>query len=103
MNHLAVLASGNGSNLQAIIDTTESGMLPDTRVSVVVSDRISAYALQRAAQCRAAYEGRSFVIPEDVRALAPNVLTHRISIGADSDTPPEEVVFEALDRVTVPA
>ena len=50
MNHLAVLASGNGSNLQAIIDTTESGMLPDTRVSVVVSDRISAYALQRAAQ-----------------------------------------------------
>lgn len=50
MNHLAVLASGNGSNLQAIIDATQSGALPDTQVSVVVSDRLSAYALERAAQ-----------------------------------------------------
>ena len=49
MNHLAVLASGNGSNLQAIIDAAESGVLPDTRVSVVATDRRAAYALQRAA------------------------------------------------------
>ncbi len=49
MNRLAVLASGYGSNLQAIIDATESGRLPDTRVAVVVSDRREAYALQRAA------------------------------------------------------
>ncbi len=37
MKHLAVLVSGNGSNLQAIIDATESGRLPETRVAVVVS------------------------------------------------------------------
>jgi len=48
MNHLAVLVSGSGTNLQAIIDATESGLLPDTRVSVVVSNRKAAYALQRA-------------------------------------------------------
>ena len=48
MNHLAVLVSGRGTNLQAIIDATESGALPQTRVSVVVSNRKEAYALKRA-------------------------------------------------------
>jgi len=62
-----------------------------------------AAALQRAAQCRAAFERRSFVIPEDIRALALNVMTHRISVAADSEMPPEEVVLGALDRVKVPA
>ncbi len=48
MNRLAVLISGTGTNLQAIIDACESGALPDTRVVVVVSNRIAAYGLQRA-------------------------------------------------------
>jgi len=50
MKHLAVLVSGNGSHLQAIIDATESGRLPETRVAVVVSNRKAAYALERAKQ-----------------------------------------------------
>ena len=48
MRHLAVFASGNGTNLQAIIDATESGHLQNTRVSVVLSDHKDAFALQRA-------------------------------------------------------
>ena len=59
MNYLAVLVSGNGTNLQAIIDACDAGKasapgprsagtLPDTRVSVVVSNRKAAYALKRA-------------------------------------------------------
>lgn len=48
MNRLAVLISGTGTNLQAIIDACENGILPDTRVVVVVSNRIGAYGLQRA-------------------------------------------------------
>jgi formyltetrahydrofolate-dependent phosphoribosylglycinamide formyltransferase len=48
MNYLAVLVSGHGSNLQAILDATLSGALPDTRVSVVVSNHKDAYALERA-------------------------------------------------------
>jgi len=48
MNRLAVLISGNGTNLQAIIDATEEGRLPDTRVVVVVSNRKAAYGLVRA-------------------------------------------------------
>ena len=44
---IGVLASGRGSNLQAIIDAIESGKL-DARLAVVVSDRADAQALERA-------------------------------------------------------
>ena len=44
---LAILASGNGSNLQAIIDACESGSLP-AEVVTVISDRKAAFALERA-------------------------------------------------------
>ncbi|MBI2876163.1 MAG: phosphoribosylglycinamide formyltransferase [Candidatus Tectomicrobia bacterium] len=46
---VAVLASGRGSNLQAIIDAVESGRLEAT-ISFVLSDREDALALQRARQ-----------------------------------------------------
>lgn len=48
MNYLAVLISGEGTNLQAIIDAIESGRLPDTQISVVVSNRKNARGLERA-------------------------------------------------------
>ena len=47
--HLVVLASGNGSNLQAILDACSSGALP-ARVAAVISDKPQAYALERARQ-----------------------------------------------------
>lgn len=46
---LAVLISGNGSNLQAIIDAIRARML-DAEIVVVVSNRRNAYGLERAAQ-----------------------------------------------------
>lgn len=48
MFKLGVLVSGNGSNLQSIIDSCESGYIPDTEVVVVISNRRDAYALERA-------------------------------------------------------
>jgi phosphoribosylglycinamide formyltransferase 1 len=51
---LGVLASGRGSNLQAIIDAIDAGRCP-ARVAVVVSDRKDAPALDRAR--RAAIRG----------------------------------------------
>ncbi len=47
MKRLAVLASGNGTNLQAIIDAIESGRL-NAGIAVVISDKRDAYALKRA-------------------------------------------------------
>ena len=44
-----VLASGGGSNLQALIDATRSGELPEhVRIVLVLSDRGDAFVLQRA-------------------------------------------------------
>lgn len=49
MLRLAVLVSGSGSNLQAILDATRSGTL-DARVVGVISDRPGVLALERARQ-----------------------------------------------------
>lgn len=46
MIKIAVLASGSGTNLQSIIDATESGQI-NGKVSVVISDQKKAYALER--------------------------------------------------------
>ncbi len=45
--NIAVLCSGNGTNLQAIIDSVKSGYIP-SEIAVVISDRKDAYALVRA-------------------------------------------------------
>jgi len=44
---LGVLASGNGTDLQSIIDASEKGLI-DATVEVVISDRKDAFALKRA-------------------------------------------------------
>ena len=45
---IAVLVSGGGTNLQAILDATGRGELSDGEVTLVISDRAGAYALERA-------------------------------------------------------
>ena len=44
---LGVLVSGRGSNLQAIIDNIEKGLLP-AEIVIVISDQPDAYSLERA-------------------------------------------------------
>lgn len=50
MLNIAVMVSGGGTNLQAIIDAIDSGLIKDVRISVVISNKKDAYALQRAAK-----------------------------------------------------
>ena len=47
---IAVLVSGGGTNLQAILDASARGEIPDGEVVLVISDRSGAYALERAAK-----------------------------------------------------
>ncbi len=47
---IAVLCSGGGTNLQAILDSAAAGAIPSGEVVLVVSDNASAYALERAAK-----------------------------------------------------
>ncbi len=46
---IAVLVSGGGTNLQALIDAERSGIIKSGEIVLVVSSRHDAYALQRAA------------------------------------------------------
>ena len=48
MHNIAVCVSGGGTNLQAILDASREGLLPNGKVALVVSDRESAGALGRA-------------------------------------------------------
>jgi len=62
-------------------------------------------ALYKSAQALAALRGRAFVIPDDVKYLAPSVLTHRIILSPQvrlRGRSPEEVVSEIVDTVPVP-
>ena len=53
---VAVLVSGCGTNLQAIIDQWKAGRLPHADISLVVSNRKSAKALERAAKAGIRHE-----------------------------------------------
>lgn len=48
MLRLAVLVSGGGTNLQAILDAIDEGTITNAEVSVVISNNAGAYALERA-------------------------------------------------------
>lgn len=48
MLKLAVLVSGGGTNLQALIDQIEQKKLPEVEIEVVISNNQNAYALERA-------------------------------------------------------
>ena len=48
MLKLAVLVSGGGTNLQAIIDAIEKGTITHAEIAVVISNNKGAYALERA-------------------------------------------------------
>ena len=65
----------------------------------------AALALQRAAQAYAALQGRSFVTPDDVKALAGAVLAHRLTLHPEArlrGRSASDVVLQAIGRVAVP-
>lgn len=62
-------------------------------------------ALFRTSQARALIEGRNFVLPDDVKALAEPILSHRLIINVSSngyDAKGQGIIAEILQRVTVP-
>jgi MoxR-like ATPase len=63
-------------------------------------------ALLRMAKARAVAFGRDYVLPDDVRAVAPSVLSHRLIVAPEARAAGvrgEEVVNEALVETAVPA
>ncbi|MCA9616596.1 MAG: MoxR family ATPase, partial [Myxococcales bacterium] len=71
------------------------------RVFLGASPRAS-LALMQAARARALMDGRGFVLPDDVKALAVPVLAHRLVLTPEAEmegTRPERVVQQALEQV----
>jgi MoxR-like ATPase len=62
-------------------------------------------ALQRAARTFAGSLGREYVVPDDIKALAPSVLEHRVVLSAEAQLrgiAPSSVIATLLDSVAVP-
>ena len=62
-------------------------------------------ALAKAAKCHAFLRHRGFVIPEDVRAVAPSVLRHRIGLTYEAEAEEitqDDIVTEVLNTLMVP-
>ena len=83
--------------LMDIITATRS----ESRTITGVSTR-GAIALYKAAQVNAAFSGRDYVIPEDIKDLAPWVLCHRISSTGGRTADVEKFLHTLLEKIPVP-
>ncbi len=84
MKKIAVLVSGGGTNLQALIDAEKRGMFGESKITLVVASKPGVYALERAAN--AGIEGRVLArrdyesIAAYSRALADTLLSEGIDL-----------------------
>lgn len=84
MVKIAVLVSGGGTNLQALLDSEARGENPDGKITLVVASKPGVYALERAA--RAGVENcvvrrKDYASPEDFDAALLEVLkSHDIGL-----------------------
>src|SRR4030067_2456128 len=62
-------------------------------------------ALYHSAQAWAGIQGRDFVIPDDIKLVAPYVLTHRLMVSPQAQLrgrQPSELVSDIVDSISVP-
>ena len=84
MLNVAVLVSGGGTNLQAILDAKAAGALPHAKIALVLASKPGAYALERAS--KAGVPGivvarKSYAAPEEYdAALLAALREHRIDV-----------------------
>jgi MoxR-like ATPase len=115
--------------LEPVITTEEILLAQNTIKHIHVSDPVKRYIVQmvretrehpevylgasprgslglfRAGQARAALNGRDYVLPDDVKILAPNVLSHRVVVSPAArltDVSAVKIVREILDTLAVP-
>ncbi|WP_460816277.1 AAA family ATPase [Nocardioides korecus] len=130
---IAMLSAREGvspiEELEPVTDAAEVRKLIEVTASVHVSRPVQEYAvalatatrrsrdlrlgaspratlqLVRASRARAAIDGRAYVLPDDVRELAPLVLGHRLLVTLEATMAgrtADDVVQQVLERVPVP-
>jgi len=105
---VAAIEAARGVHVEEALNRYVVALLRHTRAN----DRIalggsprSGIALLSLAKARALVEGRDFVVPEDVRALAVSVLAHRLILAPEAratGVTVEEVVLDALAATPAP-
>ncbi len=91
-------------SLKAYLVDVAQATRRNSHLSLGVSPRAT-LALQRVAKARAAAQGRGYVIPDDVKALAVPVLAHRLLVTPEAQlqgVSPSEALDEVLRAVPVP-
>ena len=84
--------------LMDIIEKTRN----DARFTIGASPR-GTIALTKAARVHAAFQGRTYVTPDDVKLLAPYILAHRLYYRTAVDSAKAEALFaEMLNEIPVP-
>ncbi len=89
--------------MRYIVDIVRITRQSDT-IRLGASPRASVF-LQRAAQTQAAFEGRDYVIPEDVLSVAPCVLAHRILLSSKArldQISESECIVQVCSRIPKP-
>ncbi|MEJ7716067.1 MAG: AAA family ATPase [Thermoleophilaceae bacterium] len=97
----AAVAAVHGSDaLRRYVVELIGATRADPRVELGASPR-AGLMLFRAAKALAALQGRDHALPDDVQALAPSVLTHRLLLAPEAAGEDRAaVVADALDRVS---
>ncbi|MBQ7503587.1 MoxR family ATPase [bacterium] len=72
----------------------------DPRLVLGAGPRAS-QTLYRLSQALAALRGRDYVLPDDVKELAPNVLEHRLILSVEEDFSPKALIQELLENLPV--
>lgn len=105
---LAIRAAAGQVRVEDTVRSYIADLVRATRshrfVALGVSPRGS-IALYRLSRARALYEGRDYVLPDDVKYLAPFALAHRLILRPEARldaVAPEAVIRELLDSVPVP-
>uniref|UniRef100_A0A7C3RHJ8 MoxR family ATPase n=1 Tax=Dictyoglomus thermophilum TaxID=14 RepID=A0A7C3RHJ8_DICTH len=114
-------------DIETVVDTDEINYLRENFINVRVSKEVMDYlldiidstrksesillgvsprgsvALFKASQVFALFNGRDYIIPEDIKYLAPFILNHRIiTIGASKSKDIYEVINNLLETIKVP-
>lgn len=83
-----------------IVQSTRS----ESRVEVGISPRGS-IALFKLSKAHAAFHGRDYVVPDDVKNVVIPALSHRLILNAEArvrGVKPEDVINDVVNRITVP-
>ncbi len=89
MLKVAVLVSGGGTNLQAIIDAIDNKVITDTEIVAVISNNKNAFALERAKKVGIAAE---VVSPKDYADRA----RFNEALLANQETEPDLIVSQDI-------